>query len=873
MNWLSRWSGNRTADRGGVVLDNNAGLVNTGTIRGDIYIVQGENRRLLPLFPPFQELRPDASLFSLLSWQSRVTELIGRDAEMAELLRWTGGRDIHIKLVIGPGGVGKTRLAAELADRLDEQGWRAVFLDFVDFGAKEKPAGIELGRNGTLLIVDYPEANREAIGHLLQLLARQVGTLAAPLRVLLLTRADFEQWENDFNRSGARALLDEQPLLLDVLPEQDPRTLFQAAVERFARQFPEPALPVSADSFETWLDQDRTLHRRPLFILALALNSFQQAQATDYQGPAIVRALCQRELVRLQKESAAAGMGDNALAQLLALAAVAGALDDRQLIALAENAGQCGMDLPAPSKIIDALRKTHRLVGRKLPAPGPDIVAAELTIAALLDNSSEASAPLGEAIWICVAHDPVTSLARLGRLDYDTNMVLGRQNHGLVNSLGLAVDGNPDRCRHLEIGVSEANSLELGLVELATVILRTLVESAEDEEERAANLTGLSIRLSDQGKTTAALAAIEQAVAIYQRLASQEPARFEPDLASSLNNLSNRQADQGDTIGALATIEQAVTISQRLTLQNPKLEFHLATSLNNLSNRRADQGDKAGALATIEQAVEIYRRLVSQEPARFKPDLAMGLSNLANRYADQGDTIRALAASEEAVAIYRHLASQTPARFEPKLADNLINLSVRQAEQGKVAAALVAVEQAVAIYQRLVLQVPARFEPGLAGSLNNLSILLSEQGDTAGALAAIKQTVAIYQRLALQVPARFEPALASSLNNLSVRLSEQGHTTEALVAIEQAVEIRRRLAEHSRERFEPELANSLGVLSVCQFEKGEISMALATINEAIDLIQPYAKQFPKSFFGRRYEEMLADRYRYLTTVVNPQKPF
>src|SRR6516164_5383508 len=60
----------------------------------------------LPATAPFE-------IFNLLRWSTRLSQqLIGRDREKQDLLDWAGsGRDLRIRLLTGPGGAGKTRLA------------------------------------------------------------------------------------------------------------------------------------------------------------------------------------------------------------------------------------------------------------------------------------------------------------------------------------------------------------------------------------------------------------------------------------------------------------------------------------------------------------------------------------------------------------------------------------------------------------------------------------------------------------------------------------------------------------------------------------------------------------------------------------------
>ena len=54
----------------------------------------------------------------------------------------------------------------------------------------------------------------------------------------------------------------------------------------------------------------------------------------------------------------------------------------------------------------------------------------------------------------------------------------------------------------------------------------------------AGSLNNLAVRLAALGRREDALAAIQEAVAIYRELAAARPDAFRPDLATSLNNLS-----------------------------------------------------------------------------------------------------------------------------------------------------------------------------------------------------------------------------------------------------------------------------------------------------------------------------------------------
>jgi hypothetical protein len=65
------------------------------------------------------EKAPPQSRARLLDPRREVVGFVGRESELAELAAWCqDNRAGRLRLVTGPGGVGKTRLAVELASRM-----------------------------------------------------------------------------------------------------------------------------------------------------------------------------------------------------------------------------------------------------------------------------------------------------------------------------------------------------------------------------------------------------------------------------------------------------------------------------------------------------------------------------------------------------------------------------------------------------------------------------------------------------------------------------------------------------------------------------------------------------------------------------------
>jgi hypothetical protein len=134
---------------------------------------------------------PPRSSARLLDPRRELVGFVGRKEELKALVAWC--EDDHaarLRIVTGLGGVGKTRLAVELAERMTKHGWKCQRIA----DGKEGEAITALRavtRSRALLVVDYAETR----AGLKQMLAALAGDEGDGARVLLLARSAGDWWD------------------------------------------------------------------------------------------------------------------------------------------------------------------------------------------------------------------------------------------------------------------------------------------------------------------------------------------------------------------------------------------------------------------------------------------------------------------------------------------------------------------------------------------------------------------------------------------------------------------------------------------------------------------------------------------------------
>jgi tetratricopeptide (TPR) repeat protein len=575
---------------------------------------------------------------------------------LEDLLAWARGLEaarppVGLRVYIGPGGAGKTRLLIEAGEALRREGWWTGFLR----AGRLTPTNARLltaDARPTLLIADYIANRPDEARTLLREAARACRERTAPLALVLLERA-FPEWlqkdlqdYTDPEYVGWPAFLglptvEKAPRALPALDPEDRRALFWEARARFAA-----LLPADGRSLP---DYDE-LPESPLHVLLLALLTAAGERVDRPADPErVLECAWSRERAAWERHLDELLQGQPEPRRRRALEAV----EDLSVLA---TLGRTFPDAEAAAAFLQARFKPipglgwdelaerlpalfPRAQGSRVPPIVPDPLADFVLMRRLTERPElvpmalpapeEAGAGPEEAVG--AARQALEALARLwGRAKEEGER---RRVEGWMRAAaGRLAEWPPAAWRALDAALPAPDRTLALRPFLADLYRARLARTPREEpEERARVLNMLGFALSEMGRRAEALQATQEAVDLYRRLAAQHPDAFLPYLAMSLNNLGIRLSEMGRRAEALQATQEAVEIRRRLAAQRPDAFLpDLAGSLNNLGVRLSEMGRRAEALQATQEAVDLYRRLAAQHPDAFLPDLAMSLNNLGN---------------------------------------------------------------------------------------------------------------------------------------------------------------------------------------------------------------------------------------------------
>ncbi len=759
--------------------------------------------------------------------------------------------------------------------------------------------------NGLLIVVDHAEARQSELTEIAQLILQQGDEPGRRVRLILLARSA-GWWERLREEHDALARMfhrtPERPDALALSPISsvaDRQALFVESIKKFwpvlqSQGFPKPKGPPSRDRLLRITKCNA--FERPLAIQIEALLWLCAAPAAgdgiDAQLDAVLglERAHWKELAGPLDDVARSDM-ERGAAQVTAVVGADSEASTKALLMADDYKGRRA----ARVDVAPALRNLTRVYGRAGGGAGPiepgllgehlvagiaddeliegclawietkpeagrerrrrDLIAT-LQRATHADHGAEASAQAAARLdYLILRHMPalaadlVAAMAETpGQLQSRIEAALDALDIEALRALDLALAAGRLQLPELAHSVASRNADWAKTIPEQPEARGAGADGEEFARSRAAELNMNGISLSKLGKREEAVAAGQEAVEIYRRLAKSRPDAFLPNLAGSLNNLGVDFFNLGRWEEALTATQEAVDIRRRLAEIRPDAFLPgLAMSLINLGAVFSELGLPEKALEAGGETVALHRRLAETQPGAFLPGLAMSLNIYGERLSGLGRWEETLATTQEAVDIQRRLAESRPDAFLPDLADSLNNLGNRLCGLGRREDALAVTQEDVEIRRRLAESRPDAFLPGLAASLSSLSVRLSDLGRFDEALAASQEAVDIERRLAQSRPDAFLPSLAGSLTNLGVDLFNLGRRDEALAVTQKAVGIRRRLAESRPDAFLPGLAMSLLNLGVFFSELGLSEEALNAGREAVEIAAPFVERLPLAF--------------------------
>jgi tetratricopeptide (TPR) repeat protein len=228
--------------------------------------------------------------------------------------------------------------------------------------------------------------------------------------------------------------------------------------------------------------------------------------------------------------------------------------------------------------------------------------------------------------------------------------------------------------------------------------------------ERRGNLLAL------QGDLANARKHYENSLMISQRLAKAEPgnAELQRDLAIGHHKLGIVLFDQGDLLGAQEHYEADLSIMQRLTEAAPgddELQRDLNVSFIRLGNMHFTQGDLSGAQARYKAALNIAQQLAKSAPdnTEWQRDLSISLEKLGEVQLKKNDLTSVKSYFDAVLKIRQQLAKTDPgnAQWQSDLSYTLTQLAIVDERTGDLPGALHYAETSLAIRLRLAALDPA----------------------------------------------------------------------------------------------------------------------------------------------------------------------
>ena len=798
----------------------------------------------LPLDIDTRDLTPEVlrKPNRLLNPAYQFTPLIGRELELNELRRFRDSTERFSWFVlVGQGGVGKTRLALHFAKESAHQGWYAGFIARGPLARFVRHPGFDHWEPmcDTLIIVDYAATKTESLMDLIEHCARlNVAGKDSPedpdprwrVRILLLERHGevTKDWlEHLLSAAEGVRRHEVRDALAKVRELKTPRlddrhVAIQEILEAVMQQWcmhagvPPPILPPLTTEDLGIIEKNTA--GRPLFLQMAALEACWRNDVFciyHWGRGELLQAAVDRELEYVGRESASDRiilLVRRAMALLCLVGPRMATEQDWQSL-LREEAKAVGRDEEKPDDISAVIRRVLGGDGegkKDLLCPlEPDVLGSAFI--ALVLSDTETSHILRDSLGRALKIGGVEAWSALLRMVRDL--------YGLQQFKGIEDWPNAmlDYC-----DISDLLNIVLLLPRCSTVSLNSFavdliqrllvhIPSTEDAHPvRAMWLGALAERLGSLRKYTEALQAAKESVQISEGLSGLDRTAYLQLLTSRLRFLGHLYSKLGRHEQALHALEQVLTYDEELlSLNGDERLPDFANSLNTLGVACQQAGRFEEGVKHLKRAVEIRQCLAAKEEDFNLSDLALSLN-------DYGVACRELNRHEEALNVLERarqiceklitLDRDTHLLGLARCMDNL-GLSYRAYLRFEEASRIL--EHARAIYEELVEMDRQAYLSYLTDTMDNLAYCYGDWGHSDKAIIVAEQSLRLHEELVKLDRNTYLSGFARALNNTSTYYKFAERYEDALIATRQAVAFYDELAASNEEIHLAQLAMSL----------------------------------------------------------------
>ncbi|WIV55800.1 AAA family ATPase [Amycolatopsis nalaikhensis] len=813
-----------------------------------------EPAELAGLLEPAPPKRALTSPTMLLRADAEVVPFHGREDTLSALERWCSADTPGpaVRVLTGPGGQGKTRLARELMARLRERGWVAGQVHGREVGDVRALRAIQ---HPVLFVVDYAETRPELVREL----AERAEDAPHPVRLLLLARG-LGSWQ--FAATGRG--LDELKLPALSPGATDRESAFRAAARGLAPRLGEVtgrtdvdwrALAETVPARVGAAGAETALTTQMAALVALLRHGRDPEGDQPLEGEllaherrywldnAAARDLGKRA-ARLLEPAVAAAVLCPALDEVEAGDVIRRALPAEPGSTTAEIAellrephpppegrywGQLEPDRLAEYQASEAVIADPKLLER-LFADAPDhlrgqtlTVLARAAVAHANERRTRAAQTVVErlraALRSASAERPLTAATlrtHLAALPEQTHVLrdyaldVARELSGKYPATSDDPDVLRDRAWALHslaeryLGVGDWDHAHEAASE--AVAIR---ERLADDGALAESLLVASEALRVTGNPAEAHRAGAEALRLFRTLAADEgpgAEKRERGLVRALVNLSvvvwqldPTTIDFDQVARSEQHADEAVRRARVLAEQHPELDpLLLVRALEERSNSLWRLQKHPESFSQSEEVVETARRLAHENPDAGAADLANALLGMSVSHSAADRPYEERKAAElEAIAVLRPLADELPEVHRPVLALLLHNLACEQRDEGDHAAARESVTEAIRL-RRAVTYDP-RGDPRLrlAQSLWVLGHIDYRVGDDEAAMTRYREALALYDEVASPLNTRDLNTQAEIYRDLAAAAEALGRKKDALDAQNRAIATLRRLSDYA----------------------------------------------------------------------------